>query len=95
MWILKHNGEIVSRTTVGTLTDSELASETEKKKRDVFTKAVNKCFGPTLYEIGIESDLGEFFNDTDTPNFTPYMENEGIEELTMPESDDIAITKGI
>ena len=32
MWILKHNGEIVSRTTLRTLTDSELASETEKTK---------------------------------------------------------------
>ena len=28
MWILKQNGEIVSRTTLRTLTDSELASET-------------------------------------------------------------------
>ena len=33
MWILKQNGEIVSRTTLRTLTDSELASETEKTKK--------------------------------------------------------------
>ena len=33
MWILKHNGEIVSRKKLRTLTDSELASETEKTKR--------------------------------------------------------------
>ena len=33
MWILKQNGEILSSTTLRTLTDSELASETEKIKR--------------------------------------------------------------
>ena len=33
MWILKQNGEIISRTTLRTLTDSELAIETENKKR--------------------------------------------------------------
>ena len=33
MWILKHKGEIVSRTTFLTLTDSEVVSETEKTKR--------------------------------------------------------------
>ena len=32
MWILKQNGEIVSRTTLFTLTEYELASETEKTK---------------------------------------------------------------
>ena len=42
-----------------------------------------------MYDIGINSDLGEFFDDTDTPSFTPYVDNEGIEEPTMPESDDI------
>ena len=41
MWILKHNGEIVSRKTLRTLTDSELASETEKINRAIFTKDVN------------------------------------------------------
>ena len=71
MWILKQNGKIVSRPTFRTLADSELASETEKTKRDVFTKAVNKNLGSTLYDIGIKSDLGDLFNDTDTPNFTP------------------------
>ena len=90
MWILKNNGEILSRKTLRTLTDSELASETEKTKRDVFTKAFKKNIGPTLYDIGINSDLGDFLNDTDTPNFTPYVENEGIEETTMPEADAIA-----
>ena len=56
VWILKHNGEIVSRTTLRTLTDCELASATEKTKRDIFTKNVNKKLGPTLYNIGIKSD---------------------------------------
>ena len=32
LWILKQNGEILSRTTLRTLADSELASETEKTK---------------------------------------------------------------
>ena len=40
-----------------------------------------------MYDIGIKSDLGGFFYDIDTPNFTPYVENEGIEEPTMPKSD--------
>ena len=75
MWILKQNGEIVSRKTLRTLTDSELASETERTKRDIFTKAVNKNLGPNLYNIGIKSYLGDFFNDTYTPSFTPYMDN--------------------
>ena len=70
MWILKHNGEILSRTTLRTLTDSELDSDTEKSKRDIFTKAVNKKLGPILYAIGIKSDLVDLFNDTDNPSFT-------------------------
>ena len=75
IWILKQNGEIVIRTTLRTLTDYELASETEKIKRDIFAKSVNKKLGPTLYNIGIHFDLGDFFDDTDTPSFIPYMEN--------------------
>ena len=43
-----------------------------------------------MYDIGIKSDLGDFFDDIDTPSFTPYVENEVIEEPTMPEADDIA-----
>ena len=73
-----------------TLTDSELASETEKKKRDIFTRSVNEMLGFTLYNIGIKSDLGKFFDDTDNPVFTPYVENEGIKEPAMPEADAIA-----
>ena len=45
-------GEI--RTILRTLTDSELASDTENTKRDVFTKAINEKLGPTLYDIGIK-----------------------------------------
>ena len=90
MGIIKQNGKIVSRTTLRTLTDSELASDTEKTKRDIFTKAFNKNLGPTLYEIGINSDLGDFFDDTYTPSFTTYVDNEGIEKPTMREADDIA-----
>ena len=90
MWILKQNGEIVSRTTLRTLTDYEFDSETENTKRDVFTKTVNKKLGPTLYDIVIKSDLRDLFDDKDTPNFTPYGENEGIEEPAMPEAKTIA-----
>ena len=89
MWILKQNGEIVSRTTLRTLTDSELDSETEKTKRDIFTKAVKINLGTTLYDIGINSDLGDYSDDTYKPNFTPYMDNKGIEEPTIPEADAI------
>ena len=52
MWILKQNGEIVSRKTLRTLADFELASETEKTKIDIFNNAVNKKLGPTFYDIG-------------------------------------------
>ena len=58
MWILKGNGEIVSRTTLRTLSESELTSETEKEKRRIFTIAVNKKLGMSLHDIGIESDSG-------------------------------------
>ena len=51
MWALKQNGEIVSRTTLHTLTDSELASETENTKRDVFTKAINKNLVPPCMKL--------------------------------------------
>ena len=50
------------------LNDSERASETEKVKREKFTMAVNKKLGFSLYDIGIKSDSGDFFNDTDTRN---------------------------
>ena len=73
-----------------TLTDSELASETEKTNRDIFTKAVKEKIGPTLYDIGINSYLGDFFDDTDNTSFTPYVDNEGIEEPTMPKANAIA-----
>ena len=90
MWILKENGEVVSRTTLRSLTESKIASETEKHEREVFTAAVNKKIGPTLYDIGIESTSGDFFDDTETPFFTPYIYNEGIDEPAMPEIDYIA-----
>ena len=90
MWILKQNGEIVSRTTLRTLTNSELASDTEETKRYIFNKAANKKIGPTLYDIGINSELGDFFDDRYTPSFNPYVDNEGIKEPTMPEADAIA-----
>ena len=90
MWILKHNGEIVYRTTLCTLVDSEFSRETEKTNIDIFTKAVNKNLGPTLYDIGIKSDLRNFFDDVDTLSFTPYVENEGTEEPIMAEADAIA-----
>ena len=73
-----------------TLTDSELDSETENTKRNIFTKAVNKNLGPTLYDIIIMSYLWDFFDDTDTLSFSTYVDNEGIEELTMPEANAIA-----
>ena len=43
-----------------------------------------------MYEIGIKLYVGDFLDDIDTPNFTPYVENEGIEEPFMPEADSIA-----
>ena len=89
MWIIKQNGEILSRKTLRILNDSDFYSETEKTNKDIFTKAVNKNIGPTLYEIGINSDLGNFFDDTDMPSFTPYRDNESIEDPTMPEADAI------
>ena len=61
-----------------TLTDYELASETENTKRDIFTKALNEKLGPTLYDIVITSDLGDFFDNTYTHSFTPYVDNEVI-----------------
>ena len=90
MWILKGNGEVVSRTTLRPLNDGERSRETEKIKREEFTKAVNLKLGPSLYDIGIKSDLGDYFDDTDTPEHTPYVDNEGVEASTMPEADDIA-----
>ena len=87
LWILKGNGEVVSRTTLRTLSESELASETEKEKRKSFTIAVNKKLGMSLYDIGIKSDSGDFFDDGETPCFSPYIDQEGIEEPTMPEAD--------
>ena len=77
-------------TTLLTLTDSELASETEKTNRDIFTKANDENLVPTLYDICIKSDLGDFFDDTYKPNFTTYLDNEGIEEPTMSEAAVIA-----
>ena len=58
MWILKGNGEVMSRTTLHTLSESELASETKKEKRRIFTIAVNKKLRMSLHAIGIESDSG-------------------------------------
>ena len=89
MWSLKGNGKVVSRTTLRTLSESELASETEKEKRKVFTIAVNQKLGMSLHDIGVESDSGDFFDDGETPSFSPYIDLEGIEEPTMPEADSI------
>ena len=47
MWILKKNGEIVSRTTLRTLADSELSSETEKTKRVAGGHTTNPPAGST------------------------------------------------
>ena len=50
-------------------------------------KLVNSKLGPTLYDIIINSDSREFVSDSDTPDFTPYVDHEGNEEATMPEVD--------
>ena len=78
-WILKENGKVICRTTLCLLTETKMASETEKAKRDKFLKAVNSKLGPTLYDICIKSDSDDFFNDSETPDFTPYVDHDGIE----------------
>ena len=45
---------------------------------------------PPFTNIGINSDLGDFFDDKNTPSFTPYEDDEGIEAPTMLEADVIA-----
>ena len=67
-----------------------MASDSEKLKRDNFTTSSSKKFRPSFNDIGVKLDLWGFFDDTDTPNFNPYVDNEGIEEPTMPEADEIA-----
>ena len=62
----------------------------QKRQRETSLPRLSKNLGTTLYNIGIKSDLGDFFDDSDTPNFIPYVDNEGIEEPTMPEADAIA-----
>ena len=62
----------------------------QKRQREIsLPRLSTKKIVPTLYNIVIKSDLGDFFDDTDTTSFTPYVDNEGIEEPTMPEAGDI------
>jgi hypothetical protein len=44
-WCLKANGNVVPRRTVRPLTHDELASETEKRKRETFTKLIKSPVG--------------------------------------------------
>ena len=64
-----------------------MASEIEKSKREKFLKAVNSELGPTLQDIGIKSDSGDFITVSNTPNFTPYIDHEGNEQQKMTEVD--------
>ena len=60
-WILKENGQIVCRTTLHSITDSEMASETKKSKRNNFFKSANTKLGPTLYTLASNQIQGTSF----------------------------------
>ena len=47
-WILKANGNVVPRCTTRPLNVSELSSETETMKRNVFNKFITACWSTSV-----------------------------------------------
>jgi hypothetical protein len=70
-WCLKANGNVVPRRTVRPLTAAEIASETEIRKRTIFTELVNTRWGtsvsPPTEEPKEEYEYDEYEDDDETP----------------------------
>jgi len=80
--VLKANGSVLQRSTVGRLTPSEMESDVVKRQMANFITAIHTSpLGPVSTSGDFEGD-----NDSDMPSFKPYGDNSG-NEPRMPEAD--------
>jgi len=69
--VLKANGSVLQRSTVGRLTPSEMESDVVKRQMADFMTAIHTSpLGPASTSGDFEGD-----NDLDTPSFEPYGDN--------------------
>ena len=97
-WMLKINGQIVPRRTARPLTDEELASPVEQRKRDIFDKAIRDQMGTSMFqpngEIPLDDDLQvePYEDDEESPRSIPDADDGLYDdlvnaELQMPHND--------
>jgi hypothetical protein len=84
--ILKKNGSVMYRTSVGSLTLDEIQSPTGKKVREEFDMAIEKKFGASMDKSDFKDDPD--YADFVTPTYYCYEDDE-IYSSKMPDIDDI------
>jgi hypothetical protein len=84
--LLKANGSVIQRSTVGPLTPTELSNDHTKKQMTDFMSGI--FAGP----VGPASEDGDFTGDSesDTPSYESYGDDNG-DEPKMPEADTFTV----
>jgi hypothetical protein len=84
--ILKANGRVIQRSTIGRLTPAEMESDVIKKQKLDFMAAIfNGPLGPSLTNGDFEGDV-----DSDTPSYEPYGDDSG-DKPRMPVADTFTV----
>jgi hypothetical protein len=84
--ILKSNGRVLQRSTVGRLTPAELANaDVKKAMADFMTAIYNGPLGPSSTDSDFAGD-----SDSETPSYESYGDDSG-DEPKMPEADTFTI----
>ena len=78
-WCLKANGHVVPRRTTRPLTSTEMSSETEKRKRKLFTELITSRWGtsasPPPDEPKPEYDFDAYEDDDESPSPIPAFDD--------------------
>ena len=88
-WVLKSNGNVVPRRTNRPLNTSELSSETEKRKRNIFDELITERWG-THVPAKPPNDEEDPATNTDNVKEDPFegYEDEDESPRVIPEMDD-------
>ena len=82
-WVLKVNGQVVSRRTLRPLKTDEIHSASEERKRQIFDKIIEKRWGTAIFPPKTDPGL----------DFEPY-EDDDEAARTVPDIEDIVDATG-
>ena len=100
-WVLTESGKVIARTTVQHMTTTDLSTDENKAKVEVFTERITKILGDDNY-VNEQSELEQFVNE-DVPsreevmygNLYPENEGEFLGLSEIPEVDDYGRQEGM